>query len=73
MLFRVQRNQHVQRSPNENIRNSHIYQLVKQSEKMLWGYFSHYGIGSLHSVKGMMRHPPPPEHVEIVQKESFQR
>ena len=48
------RSQHVRRSIGEPIRESHINQFVKQSpQKMFWGSFSCYGVGSLLPIDGM--------------------
>ena len=50
-----QRSQYVRRSKNEEIREEHMNQFVKQPEKrMFWGSFSYNGVGSLHPIKGTM-------------------
>ena len=66
MFVQGHRSQHVRRSQNEKIRNSHIDQRVKHPQKkMFWGCFSFYGIGSLHPVEGMMRSQ---QYIEVVQR-----
>ena len=66
MFVQGHRSQHVRRSQNEKIRNSHIDQRVKHPQKkMFWGCFSFYGIGSLHPVEGMMCSQ---QYIEVVQR-----
>ena len=51
-----QRSQHVRRSSEEKICDSHINQLVKHPEKkMFWGCFSYYGVQSRQPFEGMLR------------------
>ena len=54
-LVQGQRSQYVRRSKNEDIREEHMNQLVKNPEKrMFWGSFSYNGVGSLSPVEGIM-------------------
>ena len=54
-LVQGQRSQYVRRTKNEEIKEAHTNQLVKNPEKrMFWGSFSYSGVGSLRPIKGTM-------------------
>lgn len=54
-LVQGQHSQYVRRSKNEEIREEHMNQFVKNPQKrMFWGSFSYTGVGSLHPIEGIM-------------------
>lgn len=54
-LVQGQQSRYVRRSKNEEIREEHMNQRVKNPEKrMFWGSFSYNGVGSLSPVEGIM-------------------
>ncbi|MEM9078953.1 MAG: hypothetical protein AAGC43_18075 [Bacteroidota bacterium] len=66
MFVQGQRSQHVRRSLNEKLRESHIEQTVKHPQKtMFWGCFSYFGVGILHPVEGMMRSK---QYIEVLRR-----
>jgi len=58
-----QRSQHIRRSSEEKIRDSHINQ--HRQEKMLWGCFSYCCVGSLQPIEGIMRSP---QYIEALRR-----
>ena len=54
-LVQGQHSQYVRRSKNEEIREDHMNQFVKNPQKrMFWGSFSYTGVGSLYPIEGIM-------------------
>lgn len=59
-----QRSQYIRRCKGEPITEAHIDQYVKYPQRqMMWGSFSHKGIGSLYPVEGMMNSE---KYIEVI-------